>query len=223
MFIQRAIHRYDEGITPAEIYSINQLQAMRLAEFAWREVDATTIRNCWCKAGILPDVDAPSSSARPSIPVYSLLSDPSSNSIDPIAHAERQVEIALNDLVQTGMLQGSNCMDIESLLNPAGESQVLMETSDHEIYQTVMDAIDACENIEINGGDDIDNDIPLEPRPTRRDVLKAISTIGRYVDDLNEPIARKMEAVLESFSRQLRLDETRTMKGSILTDFFPRL
>jgi hypothetical protein len=98
-----------------------------------------------------------------------------------------------------------------------------METSDREIYQAVMDAIDARENVEINGGDDVDNDIPLEPRPTRRDLLKAVSTIGRYVDDLNEPIARKMEAVLGSFSRQLRLDETRTMKSSVLTDFFPRL
>jgi DDE superfamily endonuclease len=222
-FIQRAIHRYDEGITPAEIYSINQLQAMRLAEFAWCEVNTTTIRNCWHKAGILPDVDAPSSSMQPSIPVSSLLDNSSSNSMDPIAHAERQVEIALDDLVQTGALQGSNRMDIKSLLNPAGESQVLMETSDCEIYQAVMDAINARENVEINGGDDVDNDIPLEPRPTRRDVLKAVSTIITYVGDLNELIARKIETVLGSFSRQLHLDEARTMKSSALTDFFPRL
>ena len=33
-FIQRAIDHYDEGITPAEIYDINQLQAMRMAEAA---------------------------------------------------------------------------------------------------------------------------------------------------------------------------------------------
>ena len=36
-FIQRAVDRYDEGITPAEIYDINQLQAMRMAESAWRD------------------------------------------------------------------------------------------------------------------------------------------------------------------------------------------
>jgi len=133
---------------------------------------------------------------QPSIPVSSLLNNPSSNSMDPVAHAERQVEITLDDLVQTGALQESNRMDIESLLNPAGESQVLMETSDREIYQAVMDAINARENVEINGRDDVDNDIPLKPRPTRCDILKAISTIGRYVDDLNELIACKMEAVL---------------------------
>jgi len=42
-FIQRAIDRYDEGITPAKIYDINQLQAMRIADLAWRDVDTTTI------------------------------------------------------------------------------------------------------------------------------------------------------------------------------------
>jgi len=74
----------------------------------------------------------------------------------------------------------------------------------------------------INGGDDVDDDINTshEPPPTRRDVLKAISTIGKYTDDMNDPIARKMEAILGTFTRQLRLDETRTMKNSVLTDFF---
>ena len=42
-YIQRAIHRYDANITPSEIYDINQLQAMRLADLAWHEVDTTTI------------------------------------------------------------------------------------------------------------------------------------------------------------------------------------
>jgi hypothetical protein len=224
-FIQRAIDRYDEGITPAEIYDINQLQAMRLADLAWREVDTTTIRNCWRKAEILPDSDldvlSSSTPATPSIPISSLLHG-SSFEIDPVAHVEREVELALDGLERTGALQKSNRMDIESLLNPDGESHVLTESSDREIYQAVMDAIKARENIEINGGDDVDDTLPLEPRPTHRDVLKAVSTIGRYIDDLNEPIARKMEAILGSFNRQLRLDETKTMKTTFLTEFFQR-
>jgi hypothetical protein len=104
-FIQRAIDRYDKGITPAEIYDINQLQAMRIADAAWCEVDATTIRNCWRKAGILPERD--SSTCQPSIPVASLLHDPSFET-DPLAHAEKQVEAALDDLVTTGALQAKN-------------------------------------------------------------------------------------------------------------------
>ncbi|KAF8223874.1 hypothetical protein L208DRAFT_1134050, partial [Tricholoma matsutake] len=53
-FIHWAIDRYDEGISPAQIYNINQLQATWLADLAWHKVNTTTIQNCWCKAGILP-------------------------------------------------------------------------------------------------------------------------------------------------------------------------
>ena len=92
-----------------EIYDINQLQAMCLADFAWHEVNTTTIQNCWHKGGILPDVHAlPSSSQyKPLIPISSLLHD-SSSEMDPIAHAERQVGLALNDLEETSALQKSN-------------------------------------------------------------------------------------------------------------------
>jgi hypothetical protein len=88
-----------------------------------------------------------------------------------------------------------------------------------------VDAIEARENIDINGGD-VDDDIPLEPRPTWRDVLKAVSTICRYTEDINEPIARKVEAILGSFNSQIRPDEshkTKGMKNTILTDFFQKV
>ena len=233
-FIQQAVDRYDEGITPAEIYNINQLQAMWITDLAWRSVDAATIRNCWRKAGILPDIDCPfpSHENRPSITISSLLRDsPVSSDLfletDPVACATDQVEAALDDLVATGALQKTNRMDIESLLNPAGESHdQLAKTSDREIYQAVVDAIDARENMEINGGDDGgDNDLnaPTKPRPNRQDVLKAVSTIGRYIDDMNDPIAHKMEELLGSFNRQLRLEETKSMKNTVLTDFFQRV
>jgi len=45
-FIQRAVNRYDEGVTPARIYEIDQLEAMRMADAAWNDIDTTTIRNC---------------------------------------------------------------------------------------------------------------------------------------------------------------------------------
>jgi len=53
--------------------------------------------------------------------------------------------------------------------------------------------------------------------------LEAVSTISRYIDDLNNPIARKFEALLVSFNRQLRLEETRSLKETILADYFQRL
>jgi hypothetical protein len=91
--------------------------------------------------------------SQPSIPVASLLRNHSPETDLAVLHVEKQVEAALNDLVATGALQAKNRMDIESLLNPAGESHVLMESSDKEIYQAVIDSIAACENIEVNGRD----------------------------------------------------------------------
>lgn len=72
IFVQHTINCYDAGITPAEIYDINQLNAMRLANQAWNEVNATTIQNCWQKAGILPDMD-PSPPIQPSVPISALI------------------------------------------------------------------------------------------------------------------------------------------------------
>lgn len=220
-FIQQAVDHYDEGITPAEIYDINQLQAMRIADAAWCDVDTTTIRNCWKKAEILPSTTN-SALSQPSVPISSLLHIPSTQ-MDPVSHAEMQVNTTLDDLVATGVLQTNNRMDIEDLLNPAGECHMMTETSDKEIYQAVIDSVAAWENAERNSGDDVDEDIPTKPRPTRRDVLKAISMIGRYIDDINNPIACKVEALLVTFNKQLRHEETKNMKETFLTEYFQRL
>ena len=221
-FIQRAVNRYDEGITPANIYDINQLQAMRMADEAWSEVDTTTIRNCWHKAGILPDLTSTSSrTTQPSVPISSLVHDTSLQT-NPTAEAERQVEIALDDLVATGALRTQNRMDINALLNPDGESHILTETSDKEIYHAVMDSIKARENIDINGGDNVDDDSPMEPHPTRREVLRALSTISKCIEASNDPIARKLDTLMGTFSRQLRLNETQSMRPTLVTDFFQK-
>jgi hypothetical protein len=182
-----------------------------MADEAWNDVDSTTIQNCWCKAGILPDMS--SRTTQPSIPISSLVNNTSSQT-DPIIEAERQVEIALDDLVATGALQTKNQMDINTLLNLEGESQVLTETSDEEIYQAVMESIEARENIKITSGDDVDDDIVIKPRPTRREVLKAVSTIGVCIKDSNDPNAHKLEALLGSLNRQLHFDETRSMRDT---------
>jgi hypothetical protein len=207
-----------------EIYDINQLQAMCLADLAWRDVDTTTIRNCWRKAGILPDINNASTPVQPAVPISSLLNNPLlASEPDPIANVEKQVELALDALTEKGVLQKSNRMDIEYLLNPAGESHVLTETSDREIYQAVMDAVEACENSEINGGDDIDDDVAIRPRPSRQEVLQAMSTIGSYLEDMNDPIAHKIEAILGSFNMQVRLDEVNAMTPTFMTDYYKRV
>ena len=138
---------------------------MRIAETAWHNIDTTTIRNCWLKAGILPDIGVFSSHIpKPTIPISDLLHH-SNIQTDPIIDVEWQVKLAIDDLVGRGTLQIMNRMDVESLLNPSEESHVLTEATDVDIYHAVLDAIEARENIEMKGGDDVDDDGPVEPCP----------------------------------------------------------
>ncbi|KAI9428880.1 hypothetical protein H4582DRAFT_1828794 [Lactarius indigo] len=111
-------------------------------------------------------------------------------------------------------------MDIESLLNPQSEAHIMAEASDKDIYQAVMDTIKACENIEKNGGDDVDDDSPVKPHPSYHDVLKAMSTIIQYVSEMDNSLARKIEALLGSLTRLIQKDEAKLMRNTVLTDFF---
>ena len=58
-----------------------------------------------------------------------------------------------------------------------------------------MDAITACKNIEINGGNNIDNNIHISYKTSSiwHDMLKAVSTISKYTENMNDPIMHKME------------------------------
>ena len=55
------------------------------------------------------------------------------------------------------------------------------------------------------------------------DILKAVSTIENFTNELNDPLAWRIEALLGSFNRQLCLEETTVMKDAVLTDFFQKL
>ena len=102
-------------------------------------------------------------------------------------------------------------MDIESLLNWIEESQVLLETSDKEIYQAI---IEACDVMDINGTDS-EVDVVVKPVPTQRELLKAISIIRKHTDDsLTWKICRCSFGVLHLATLLWR------MKDSTISDLF---
>ncbi|GLB34609.1 putative DDE superfamily endonuclease [Lyophyllum shimeji] len=218
-FISRAIDRYDNDLPPAIIYEIDQLEAMHLADIAWREVDTTTIRNCWRKTGILPDTifNASEADSTPSIPIASLLN---SKPVD-VARAEKDVCDSLDQLEQRGVLQSRNRMNIEELLSPVSEQELVGDISEEDIFRAVQDARQAEQMMEINGGDDGDDE-GVDEKPTRKDALTAAFTLQRYIADLNEPFARKLEGILASFGRQTRLEASRAMEPTHITDYFTR-
>jgi hypothetical protein len=50
--LERSLDRERDG--EADIFKIDQLEAMRLMERAWEEVSTETVANCWRHTGILP-------------------------------------------------------------------------------------------------------------------------------------------------------------------------
>ncbi|KAF9553851.1 hypothetical protein CPC08DRAFT_645079 [Agrocybe pediades] len=110
-------------------------------------------------------------------------------------------------------------MNIESLLNPVGEAKE-KDANEEDICEAVLMAKVARENIEINGGDDVDEDIPPEPLPTYKDLLSAVSVIRRYVEESNEPIARRLDKTLAPFCMHLRNTHIKSQKATVLTDYF---
>jgi DDE superfamily endonuclease len=224
-YIHRAVDCYEAGITPSKVYEINQLEAMRLADAAWHEVDTTTIRNCWRKAGILPGPNSAAIFALspplpcPSIPISSLI-----NLQNTTPEIGIQVEAALDRLELTGILQSSNRMSLAALLNPPEESSTIDNATDVEIFQAVMDAKEDSVSKHRDGGHDDDEDIHdnTPRRPTRNEALQAARVIQHYVQEVNDPFARKLEAMVSSFGHQMRLLESQSLAPTQITDYFPR-
>lgn len=181
----------------------------------WDEVDTTTIRNCWKKTGILPDTLLnPTSSIIPTVPVSSLLND---SLEDPIEAAEKEVSDSLSHLEEIGVLQPRNRMDLDELLNPVNEHNMYDEGTEEDICKAVMERR-AAEHAG-DGMDDNSDERP-EVRPSRREALAAASTLSKYVADLDEPFARKLEVILASLGRRTRLEASNSLRTTTLTDFF---
>jgi hypothetical protein len=159
--------------------------------------------------------------AQPTVSISSLLCNATDQLEDPITNAKNKVRYALDDLQATGMLHSKNRMDIEALLNPANESQMMDETIDEEICKAVLAAKKSQEEGPINGRDDNDNDnTPLEPCPTHHKVFQAASIINRYTEHLDDPLTCKLEAILGSFGCQMCLEKSWLMTSTYLTDYF---
>ena len=239
-FFDRSVDLYDAGTTPSEIYTINQLEAMVMAKQAWNEVDTTTIRNCWDKSGILPnfDLDSRSDLLLPSVtvPVSSLLhpshipvqaskSASAAESLDglcSIANAEITIQQALNGLEDRGVLQRSNRMDLNEILNPAVESDHdVYSATDEDICRAVMDAKEAQEKNPDSSGDDT-NMAMVKPATTQKEALQGAMAILDYIGTWDDPFARQVEAVVGLFGRKTRVLEVQGMRDDKITNYFSR-
>ncbi|KAJ7789116.1 hypothetical protein B0H14DRAFT_3503403 [Mycena olivaceomarginata] len=144
--MQRALDHYDEGVTPVNIYNIEQLQVIRLAEQAWDKVTQETVANCWRKSGILPtadtvasanseDVDSDSpESCVPHVSVNNTAGVPADSALQLVEAALAEV---LGGLQEAGVLQKKNMIDIEDFIAML-EEKIVEEATNKEIFEAVQ-------------------------------------------------------------------------------------
>ncbi|CAK5266645.1 unnamed protein product [Mycena citricolor] len=178
---------------------------MRMAALAWDAVSPQTIQNCWVKAGILPN-DVSWAAAFAELELENL---------DP----EAELTKVLDQLESRGALQASNRITETEFLNPPDE-RVMGDAADSEIFAAVMQACENEQQSEINGGDDGDNEGPNKPLTTRPEALKAVSTLQSYIQSLDGPFARQLEASLARFGKETQRELTETMVSTAITDYF---
>ena len=171
-------------------------------------------RNCWKKSGILPEVplNVPAETTTPvTVPI-------SSNS-------ESAITSSLDQLEARGLLQRKNRMDIEELLNPRSEQEMIAgKGSEEGIFKSVQDMVEAEQMMEVNGGYNIEVDEMVQVKPTRKEALTAafILQTQKYIANINELFTRKLEGILTSFGHhwQTRLESNRMMETTHITDYF---
>ncbi|KAG7442356.1 uncharacterized protein BT62DRAFT_982547 [Guyanagaster necrorhizus] len=181
-------------------------------------VDASTIHNCWCQADILPDplLNPIALTSTLVVPVLSLLNTGDSDTY--LAAAEKEVSDLLSHLWRISVLQSQNMMAIDELIDFALEWVLYDDGSDEDIFDAIKECRNAEQEKEMNSGDNRgDNDVAYK-KPSQKEVLAAASTLQRYVADVDEPFAHKLETVLTNFGCQTHLEES--MELTTITDYF---
>ncbi|KAF8265301.1 hypothetical protein EI94DRAFT_359920 [Lactarius quietus] len=82
-----------------------------------------------------------------------------------------------------------------------------------------MEAQKECE-LDVSG--DEDPETVVKPHRTRKEALQAALVMREYLQELNIPYARKLEANIFSFGYQTRHLESQSMKSTHIADYFVR-
>ena len=132
LVLRRSLDR--EDAEEDDIFEINQLEAMRLLEEAWRGITQSTIVNCWQHTGILPSSDEEPSDRR------DLAAEPA------VEHEVQEAMDALQRLnFSVSNREGSRRLlprprlvdDIEELLAEPGAPEWDEDASEHELLKMV--------------------------------------------------------------------------------------
>ncbi len=188
LFIACSTDHYNASIHPSEIFKINQLEDIYLADIVWSHVTPEVHLNYWRKAGILPSPE--NSLAHATIPTPNLVMS-IDNLLNPVKLAEDALSTELDLLMSCDCLLQQNQMDLEELLNPEGKHESGMETcTDEEVIKSLQGK-DLEGNIHDNQGEEK----PLHT-VSHKEALRAAEILSEFASDHTEDWACKLESIL---------------------------
>ncbi|PVF91189.1 hypothetical protein CPB86DRAFT_792220 [Serendipita vermifera] len=190
-----------------DIFAVNQLEAMRLLETAWKSVSQETIMHCWQHTGILPQ---------------SII--PIGGQVDTVEKAVAEVENARN-LLNNALQDRSGARgegprpallpDVEEMLADIPDPEFELEEDEAKLIAMVAKE----ENQEEEGEDE--DDEPNKTLPAHSSYIKMFIQIKELVHlRQNESDFQVLGDCIDRVMWALRKEQRNAMKDTEITAFF---
>ena len=208
LYIRRALERDGDG--ELDIWKIDQLEGMHLAEEAWRYISAETIKNCWAHTEIIsprgPD-------GRPLLspgPVADQLhaTDPAAKAIEKLREATSKLNIRC--------IAEKDRMSLKEIIEVPGEEVTEQEWTEDDIVEQTRAVFQDSNGVEEDAGESDGDDDPLMT-PTQ--ALSAMKELDRLFSVSGSEYTA-VSAALKNAIRAMRLDRQTSMTQNTLSSFF---
>ena len=198
-----------EDAEDEDVFKIDQLEAMRLLEEAWKGVKQSTIINCWQHTGILPsnNEDTASSQDRPAEPKVEA-------EVQEAAAALQWLNLSLNNQ------EGSRCL----LLKPHLVDDIEELLVEPDAPQWVEDNAAELELVNmLHENDEVEDECPSPnmQEPSLKESLNAIKTLYNLtLFRANEPEFSGLFHTLSNIQSLLKAEQHSVLKDAKITAYF---
>lgn len=211
LYIRHVLERDEAG--EQNIWHIDQLAAMRIAEEAWGVINTSTIVNCWLHSGIISRRD---SDGKP-LPTNNPEICPDTTPI-PIQKSIEMLQEAIDKLAAR-KIGTDNIMKATELVDIDAETVTEKAFTDVEIMEQARAELnpDLADNDIGNHDDDDDDDD--EPVLTAVKALQAVKELQRFALTQNAKEWDNAISLLPKLTRLLRRDHQDSLQQSTLDRF----
>ncbi|KZT53130.1 DDE-domain-containing protein [Calocera cornea HHB12733] len=219
LFCEWAVLRQVTGVAAPELYLINQLEIMELAQEAWGEISRETIANCWRRAGILQlprDINGRLQS--PDLPLVIEPNTPTMQDDPSLIAIRRELQDVIVTLQERGALAPLEAMSTTEMVNVTGESVGSERWTDREILEQVREEIRE-EHGQIETAEE-EEDVPVSPLFSDQQALAACLELQRLFATKPHCEYQAGLSMLPGIMRALNRDHTRSLEQSSITKYF---